>query len=95
MASHKQITANRNNSLKSTGPKTPKGKYWSSHNNIKHGLTSKDLIVGEDQKSFESYREAAERENSYIRWVDPFEPVNKNKLGHSQSWRIEKKYEYY
>ncbi len=57
MASHKQITANRNNSLKSTGPKTPEGKYWSSHNNIKHGLTSKDLIVGEDQKSFESYRD--------------------------------------
>jgi len=57
MASHKQITANRNNSLKSTGPKTPEGKYWSSHNNIKHGLTSKDLIVGEDQKSFDSYRD--------------------------------------
>ena len=35
------------------------------------------------------------REQSYIRWVDPFEPVNKNKLGYSQSWRIEKKYKYY
>ena len=57
MASYKQILANRNNALKSTGPKTPEGKYWSSHNNIKHGLTSKDLIVGEDQKSFESYRD--------------------------------------
>jgi len=35
------------------------------------------------------------REQSYIHWVNPFEPVNKNKLGYSQSWRIEKKYKYY
>jgi len=31
MASKKQILANRNNALKSTGPKTADGKYWSSH----------------------------------------------------------------
>jgi len=48
-----------------------------------------------EQERIRRNREAAERENSYIHWVDPFEPVNKNKLGHSQSWRIEKKYEYY
>jgi len=48
-----------------------------------------------EQERIRRNREAAERENSYIRWVDPFEPVNKNKLGHSQSWRIEKTYEYY
>ena len=48
-----------------------------------------------EQERIRRNREAAEHENSYIHWVDPFEPVNKNKLGHSQSWRIEKKYEYY
>ena len=57
MASKKQILANRNNALKSTGPKTADGKYWSSHNHVTHGLTSKDLVVGEDQKVFETFRD--------------------------------------
>ena len=43
MATLKQINANRLNSLKSTGP-SEKGKYWSSKNSIKHGLTAKNLI---------------------------------------------------
>ena len=55
MATLKQINANRLNSLKSTGP-SEKGKYWSSKNSIKHGLTAKNLIVGEDQAEFENYR---------------------------------------
>jgi len=57
MATDKQILANRNNALKSTGPKTIKGKYWSSRNHITHGLTTKDLVVGEDQKAFEIFRD--------------------------------------
>ena len=56
MATLKQINANRLNSLKSTGP-SEKGKYWSSKNSIKHGLTAKNLIVGEDQAEFENYRD--------------------------------------
>ena len=47
MATLKQINANRLNSLKSTGP-SEKGKYWSSKNSIKHGLTAKNLIVGDN-----------------------------------------------
>jgi len=35
------------------------------------------------------------REQSYIRWVNPFTPINHNKLGSSQSWKTEKKYKYY
>ena len=37
------------------------------------------------------------RENNYIYWCNPFESINKGKLGHSQSWKNkkEKKYEYY
>ena len=31
-----------------------------------------------------------------MRWVNPFESINKNKLGHSQTWRDNKsKKEYY
>jgi len=35
------------------------------------------------------------REQSYIHWVDPFTPINYNKLGSSQAWKTEKKYKYY
>ena len=34
-------------------------------------------------------------EQSYIHWVDPFTPINHNKLGSSQAWKTEKKYKYY
>ena len=34
-------------------------------------------------------------ESRYILWVNPHEPINKNKLGSSQAWSKEKKYEYY
>ena len=40
-------------------------------------------------------RETFLREQCYIRFVNPFEPINKNKLGSSQAWSKEKKYEYY
>ena len=32
-----------------TGPKTPEGKWNSSHNNIKHGLFAKTLLPGEEK----------------------------------------------
>ena len=34
-------------------------------------------------------------ESRYIQWVNPYEPINKNKIGSSQAWRREKKHEYY
>ena len=57
MASKKQIIANKNNSKKSTGPVSKLGKLKSSQNSIKHGLTSKQLIIGEDISQFENYRD--------------------------------------
>jgi hypothetical protein len=58
-------------------------------------LKQQKIDKKKEQDRIRINREAVARENSYIHWVDPFEPVNKNKLGHSQSWRIEKKYKYY
>ena len=174
MATIKQINANRKNALLSKGPKTDLGKLNSSKNSLKHGLTAKQLVIGEDLKEFEQYRdlmiealkpegileeqvvfkiidvgfrlrriggieagiynqeilhhEAEElterrlkeekarkekeiqdkelsrkrynretflREQRYIRFVNPFEPINKNKLGSSKAWKKEKKFEYY
>jgi hypothetical protein len=40
-----KLEANRLNSLKSTGPRTPEGKLNSSRNALKHGMFCKDVIV--------------------------------------------------
>ena len=42
--SPRKIAANRQNALKSTGPKTPRGKVYSSRNAIKHGLFSRQIM---------------------------------------------------
>ncbi len=48
----KQLEANRQNALKSTGPKTPEGKSLVALNPIKHGLLSKEVLLAhEDENS--------------------------------------------
>ena len=57
MATIKQINANKKNALLSKGPKTNLGKLNSSKNSLKHGLTAKQLVIGENLKEFEQYRD--------------------------------------
>ena len=45
-----KLAANRANSQLSTGPKTPDGRARVAKNALRHGLTSKDLIVAEDER---------------------------------------------
>ncbi len=45
MSSSKQVEANRDNSKKSTGPKTEEGRAASSKNAIKHGILSEETIL--------------------------------------------------
>lgn len=53
MATEKQISANQANAQKSSGPKSVAGKARSRRNSIKHGLLSKELVLGwEDEKEF-------------------------------------------
>jgi len=53
MTSTKQIEANRRNSLKSTGPKTPEGKAVASLNNLRHGLRARTVVLpGEKSEEF-------------------------------------------
>src|SRR5689334_24591317 len=55
MASSAQIEANRRNSQKSTGPRTPAGKTASSQNALKSGLYSESLlIVGEESDDLDA-----------------------------------------
>ena len=57
MSTHKQRTANRANAKKSTGPKSEKGKSVSRMNALKHGLTAKTNVIGdEDPEEFEALR---------------------------------------
>ena len=41
--------SNRKNSLKSTGPRTPRGKYHSRCNAVKHGFYSKELRISDSE----------------------------------------------
>lgn len=45
-----KLAANRANAQHSTGPKTEDGKARVSQNAVKHGLTSKDIIVRPDER---------------------------------------------
>lgn len=54
MTSPKQVEANRKNAMRSTGPKTEKGKQVSRMNALTHGLTAKHVVIeGEDPEEFE------------------------------------------
>ncbi len=58
MTSPARAAANAANAQLSTGPKTDAGKARSSRNALKHGLTSRDLIVREDeQEDFETLKQ--------------------------------------
>jgi hypothetical protein len=49
-----KLAANRANALRSTGPKTAEGKARVARNALRHGLTSKDLVVADaDREEFE------------------------------------------
>lgn len=55
MATRKQIQANRQNSKKSTGPKTRAGKANSSGNSVAHGLLGRELIIpGENREEYQA-----------------------------------------
>ncbi len=52
--SQKRIEANRRNSQKSTGPRTPEGKSRSRFNRLQHGLAAKVTVLpGEDPAEFQ------------------------------------------
>jgi len=58
MSTKAQISANRQNAQKSTGPQTDEGKAVVSQNAVSHGLfAAKTVITGEDPADYELYRD--------------------------------------
>jgi hypothetical protein len=85
MTSDKQIDANRQNALRSTGPKTPEGKDAVRLNALKHGLLSKaTLLPGEDE---EALRELGERLRDELQPVGELENLLVDRII-SAYWRL-------
>jgi hypothetical protein len=58
MLSEKQLLANQQNALRSTGPRSAAGKAIASQNAIRHGLRAEHTVVpGEDPEEFDRFRQ--------------------------------------
>jgi len=59
MTTEKQVEANKQNALVSTGPATSEGKAIVAQNAVKHGIFAKDLIIttGDGKEDVQEYRE--------------------------------------
>lgn len=70
MSTQKQITANQQNALLSTGATTAEGKAIIAQNAVKHGIFTKDLIIanGEGKENPEDYQELL---NNLIASLEP------------------------
>jgi len=70
MSTQRQIDANRQNALKSTGPRTPEGKAVSSRNALKSGLDAESQIVrGENPEDLTALQ---------LEYFDRFRPLSPN-----------------
>jgi hypothetical protein len=56
--SEKQVLANRQNAIHSTGPKSEQGKAIASQNALRHGLRSENMVIpGETPEEFDQFRQ--------------------------------------
>ncbi len=82
-----KIRANRQNALKSTGPRTPAGKAAVTQNALKHGLTARqDVISSESQADFDRYRDRMLVE---LAPIGPMESMLADRVV-SLSWRLKR-----
>jgi hypothetical protein len=85
MASAKKAAANRQNALKSTGPKTPDGKAAVRLNALRHGLLSQEILLpGEDE---EALRELAGGLRAELQPVGELEGLLADRIT-SLLWRL-------
>lgn len=87
MASEAQIRANRENALKSTGPKTAEGKINSARNSLMHGFYSRRFVIlpGEEEE-FNTFILALQLD---LKPVTPIEEIVFQQLAQA-AWNIER-----
>jgi hypothetical protein len=63
LASERRIEANRRNALRSTGPKTERGKRTVAGNAIKHGFLAREVVItaGDGKESLEEFHDFVEQ----------------------------------
>ena len=89
MSSQAQIDANRLNSQKSTGPKTPEGRAAVRLNGVTHGLTASTLVLqGESESDFRALFDSLEAEHQP---TTPTEELLVSQLAMA-SWRLRRLY---
>ncbi len=87
MTTKAQVTANRTNAQKSTGPKTPQGKTAASQNSVKHGLLARsNVIMSESQEEFDLHRDLLLEE---LAPATPMESMLADRIV-SLSWRLKR-----
>jgi hypothetical protein len=87
MSTTAQIKANRQNSQKSTGPRSAEGKAAVSKNAIKHGLFASEAVIkGESAEEFETFRDEMLNE---LAPVGPVESMLAERYV-SLSWRLKR-----
>jgi hypothetical protein len=84
MSSARKATANRENALKSTGPKTPDGKATVRLNALRHGLVSEEILPAEDE---EALRELTEGLRAELQPVGELEGLLVDRIT-SLLWRL-------
>jgi hypothetical protein len=82
----KQLAANRRNALKSTGPRSAKGRARSSKNSIKHGvLTATPILPGiECQEAWEEHRDGVIESIAPVGYLEKLLTVQLASI----SWRL-------
>src|SRR5215217_4894666 len=85
MASDKQVRANRQNALKSTGPKTPEGKDVVRLNAVKHGLLSQEILLPNENKA--AFEELSERLREELQPVGELESLLVDRII-AAHWRL-------
>src|SRR4051812_25759032 len=83
----RKAQANAENSQKSTGPRTKEGKKKSSMNALKHGLTSKEVVLpNEDPKAYQ------ERLTEWLKYFRPENPAQAASIERAvtSKWKLDR-----
>ena len=84
----KQLAANRRNALKSTGPRTARGKARSSRNSVKHGvLTTTPILPGiESREAWAEHRDGILQSLAPVGYLEKLLTVQLASI----SWRLDR-----